>query len=763
MKRTFTLMLAMLFCINLFPWPASAAGNLPFADIANDAWYYSDVKTAVDSGLVNGKSATTYCPDDHLTYAEAVKLAACMYQKNETGTVSLVNGNPWYQSYVDYAKEKSIITKDFNWNAKATRAGYMSIFAHALPDASLAPKNEVSDGAIPDVPMTHPQAAEIYKLYRAGILQGSDEKHSCKPDDNIKRSEVAAILTRMMFADKRIGFTMQLNAGPSMPTDPFNRITIRYSAPTPSKLTVSYEEGSGIVTDVFYLEKGDNAEFSALIKSYLKNKSAKNLKIISAESLTKGAAPDIHAVSGETISFYGEEIYYLENERYKVGINLNWGGGVSEIYDKKNTIPGLTNLINRFDTGRSIQQSYYGTEGNSEYTPGEYIGRKWPYNPVQGGNAYNQPSRLIDIIVKKDSVWVKSQPADWGRNNYLTPSYMENTYSFTGDCIMVDNRFVDFSCWEHPINEQEIPAIYFVSWLGDFVWYSGDKSWSNDTLSWDSDLPFWDGAADRCWKRMAVRQTETWCAWMNRGTDYGVGIYVPGADLFSAGRDDYNGTKDSSAGNTNYVAPLERIQIVSFEPIGYSYLLTAGSVDTIRSTFQKNKDLIKNEMLDRSNLLRILMADYTTLDFTRPENVEAFRDPLFDAVAEYDKQICAVKLVSTTGIDPYLSLIYDNSTVKLSADELKTLRMTYMIPTTNSQRQYDGEVFLCSGDRAAGNTEAGISKGIPGLVGDGKWHTIEIDLSAGFWKGDIHSIRLDFFNECAAGDMMYVKNISLAP
>lgn len=54
MKRIFTLTLAMLFFIGLFPWSASSAGDLPFVDVAADAWYYSDVKTAVESGLVNG-------------------------------------------------------------------------------------------------------------------------------------------------------------------------------------------------------------------------------------------------------------------------------------------------------------------------------------------------------------------------------------------------------------------------------------------------------------------------------------------------------------------------------------------------------------------------------------------------------------------------------------------------------------------------------------------------------------------------------------
>lgn len=206
-KKLLSLVMALLLSLSLFPLSALAAG-MPFTDVPTGQWYYNDVKQAVESGLINGKTATTYCPNDNLTYAEAVKLAACMHQKYASGSVTLQNGSPWYQSYVDYAKANKIITKDYSWNTKATRAGYMEIFASALPAKALAAKNTVNDGSIPDVPMTHPQAAAIYKLYRAGILQGSDSQHSCKPYDNIKRSEVAAILTRMMDSSKRLSFSM---------------------------------------------------------------------------------------------------------------------------------------------------------------------------------------------------------------------------------------------------------------------------------------------------------------------------------------------------------------------------------------------------------------------------------------------------------------------------------------------------------------------------------------------------------------------------
>ena len=179
----------------------------PFTDVPAAAWYYNDVKTAWEQGLINGKTATLYAPDDNLSYSEAVKLAACMHELYTTGSVTLANGSPnWYDSYVTYAKNNGIIDKDYNWNAPATRAGYMEIFANALPDEAFAPINTIADGAIPDVPMAHPQAAAIYKLYRAGILQGADNAHNCDPGSNIKRSEVAAILTRMMNTSARISF-----------------------------------------------------------------------------------------------------------------------------------------------------------------------------------------------------------------------------------------------------------------------------------------------------------------------------------------------------------------------------------------------------------------------------------------------------------------------------------------------------------------------------------------------------------------------------
>ena len=80
------------------------------------------------------------------------------------------------------------------------------IVARALPDAALPAVNTVANGAIPDV---YRSDTGIYKLYRAGILAGSDSKGTFRPNAAITRAEVAAVLVRMADPNTRQLFTLQ--------------------------------------------------------------------------------------------------------------------------------------------------------------------------------------------------------------------------------------------------------------------------------------------------------------------------------------------------------------------------------------------------------------------------------------------------------------------------------------------------------------------------------------------------------------------------
>ena len=209
MKKVLSIILALTMILSMATM-VNAESELvnPFVDVPSDAWYHDEIVKAVATGIINGKTPTEFMPDDLLTYAEAVKLAACMNQVYLNDEVTLANGEPWYQPYAVYCKANKIITKEYSYNENATRAGYMEIFANALPDEAFADINNIPDGSILDVKNNAPYAIYVYKLYRAGIVTGVDALHNCNPEDNIKRSEVAAIISRMMDESKRVKFDM---------------------------------------------------------------------------------------------------------------------------------------------------------------------------------------------------------------------------------------------------------------------------------------------------------------------------------------------------------------------------------------------------------------------------------------------------------------------------------------------------------------------------------------------------------------------------
>ena len=206
MKRFITLAITAVMIFGSVPVSTYAA--VPFNDVPVNEWYYGHVQNAYEKGLIKGKTVDTFGPNDNLTHAEAVTLAANMNRAYTGDTIEKTSGAMWYQGSVNYCYNHDIINKEYDWNQPATRAVYMDIFSRALPATMLQEINRVDMGMIPDVPATNAYAQSIYSLYRAGIVRGTDDAYSCNPDSYVKRSEVAAILTRMMDATQRLNFTV---------------------------------------------------------------------------------------------------------------------------------------------------------------------------------------------------------------------------------------------------------------------------------------------------------------------------------------------------------------------------------------------------------------------------------------------------------------------------------------------------------------------------------------------------------------------------
>ena len=180
----------------------SAYSRDVFADVLDTEWFAGNVQEVYEYGLMNGTGSNQFSPNGKVTIAEAITVAArinAVYQYGYGVEFEVVEDRLWYEPYVNYALPRGIISEPFdNYNAPATRAEFAKILAASIDAVDLEEINVVDDGAIPDVPMNSDHAEAVYLLYRAGVLAGSDDMGSFKPESTITRAEAAAIITRII-------------------------------------------------------------------------------------------------------------------------------------------------------------------------------------------------------------------------------------------------------------------------------------------------------------------------------------------------------------------------------------------------------------------------------------------------------------------------------------------------------------------------------------------------------------------------------------
>ena len=180
---------------------------IPFTDVPIDASYRKDVELAYKNYLMNGRARTLFCPDENITYAEAVKIAVCVWQLLRAGLVNVKNSSPvWYKSFMEMAQIVGIILTDISSraNKQITRRDFVNILYNALPESELEEINEIGDGSITDINLdpAFPITQKIYAFCRAGLMAVDDG--SFYPYDTITRGEAASILTRIMDNTTRI-------------------------------------------------------------------------------------------------------------------------------------------------------------------------------------------------------------------------------------------------------------------------------------------------------------------------------------------------------------------------------------------------------------------------------------------------------------------------------------------------------------------------------------------------------------------------------
>lgn len=214
--------------------------TMPFTDVKEGLWYHPHIHKAYALGLMNGVDDTIFRPDGTVVLSQVVAVAVRIHERYlDVPDLSEGYGNPWYLYYIHRAQDYHILPKEL-WNADfdrvATREEMAAILYGALPAQELSPIRTVDE--IPDYTPEDTYYSQIHALYEAGVLSGSDKYGTLNPQNSVRRSELASLLTKLVQPSDR-------SSTPLEPKPKKVIETIKYGESGRGRDLIAYRLGDG--------------------------------------------------------------------------------------------------------------------------------------------------------------------------------------------------------------------------------------------------------------------------------------------------------------------------------------------------------------------------------------------------------------------------------------------------------------------------------------------------------------------------------------
>lgn len=399
----------------------------------------------------------------------------------------------------------------------------------------------------------------------------------------------------------------------------------------------------------FYIEAGTE-EFTTFLDAYRDGAFGTYEKTIQSVSLqnvdtTKAGTVTLKSIDFSDRTYDPDEMMYIDDGTLRVGTSLGFGGAITYIArinanikeyidaegnvhigrlleeDNVDLISETSNLVNIYDLGREIQQSFYWpVKAQHGYNPTSE--QKYPgdlnYNPIQCGSAGSVGPQIVDYYCTEDEIYVKAYGQDWYLVNQVDPTYFETWLSFGSDGVLkVKNKITNFTQFVNTEGlefvRQESPAFYSVYPLDYFYAETKQGTIFDNTLGeigtvgYKSQLK--DSVSGGYYYRLSSEQVkDDWVAFVSEDK-FGLGIYNPSANYFIASsgvkstsyneknnqlthddfyEDDYSSYIPSCyAYSYSYMNTAIYCQMEDFTPLEFSYALFAGDVAEMRSAFKQ--------------------------------------------------------------------------------------------------------------------------------------------------------------------------------
>ena len=160
----------------------------PFKDVKASSWFGKYVIDLYNDGIINGTSATTYAPNDTLTWAAALKL---LLVSNGDLKAADATGADWSKNVIAKAAELGLVAADLDGAKAISRLEFCQVAAklNKLAESKTESKfTDCTDGY-------------VMALVDAKVINGMTET-TFEPDASLTRAQIAKIIYQLNLIEK---------------------------------------------------------------------------------------------------------------------------------------------------------------------------------------------------------------------------------------------------------------------------------------------------------------------------------------------------------------------------------------------------------------------------------------------------------------------------------------------------------------------------------------------------------------------------------
>ena len=160
----------------------------PFKDVKASSWFGKYVIDLYNDGIINGTSATTYAPNDTLTWAAALKL---LLVSNGNLKAADATGADWSKNAIAKAAELGLVAADLDGAKAISRLEFCQVAAKLNKLAESKTESKFTDCA----------DGYVMALVDAKVIDGMTAT-TFEPDASLTRAQIAKIIYQLNLIEK---------------------------------------------------------------------------------------------------------------------------------------------------------------------------------------------------------------------------------------------------------------------------------------------------------------------------------------------------------------------------------------------------------------------------------------------------------------------------------------------------------------------------------------------------------------------------------